>query len=118
MLFDVQWTMAMFGLCIFLRVPALRGPFLGNKFGTPIFAAVRGNLLVALIVGIFLLAALVIGPVCVYVFRDKSGKLAELDKCVLCGRSIYSSGVPHAIKDHVVCGQCYKKIEEEKAKTT
>ena len=118
MLFGVQRTMTMFGLCIFLRVPALRGPFLGSEFETPPFAAVRSNLLIALIIGILLLAILVVGLICVYVFRDKNGKPAKSDKCAFCGRSIYSSGAPHAIKGHVVCGQCYKKIEEEKAKIT
>lgn len=103
-------TMAMFGLCIFL--------LLGSEFETPPFAAVRNNLLIAFIIGILLLAILVVGLVCVYVFRDKDGKPAKSKKCAFCGRSIYSSGAPHAIKDQMVCGQCYKKIEEEKAKIT
>jgi len=100
--------MVMFGLCIFLLSY--------SKFEAPIFAAVQSNLLITFIIGILLLAILVVGLVCVYVFRDKVGKTAKSDKCAFCGRSIYSSGVPHAIKDRVVCGQCYKKIEEEKAK--
>jgi len=102
--------MAMFSFCIFST--------LGSKFAIPIFVAVQSNLLIAFIIGILLLAILVIVPVCVYVFRDKDGKAAKSDKCAFCGRSIYSSGVSHAIKDRIVCGQCYKKIEEEKAKTT
>lgn len=100
--------MAVFGLCIFI----------GSEFEAPPFAAVWSNLLTAFIIGILLLATLVIGLICVYVFRGKNGKPAKSGKCAFCGRSIYSSGAPHAIKDHVVCGQCYKKIEEEKAKIT
>jgi len=101
--------MAMFELCIFI--------LLGGEFEALAFAAVRSNLLAAFIIGILLLAVLV-GLVCVYVFRDKNGKPAKSEKCAFCGGSIYSSGVSHAIKDRIVCGQCYKKIEEEKAKIT
>lgn len=100
--------MAMFGFCVFI----------GSEFGTPIFAAVWGNLFTALIIGISLLSVLVVGLVCIYVFRGKNGRPAKSQKCAFCGRSIYSSGAPHAIKGHIVCGQCYKKIEEEKAKIT
>jgi hypothetical protein len=99
----------MFGLRIFL--------LLGGEFETSALAAVRGNLLVAFIVGILLLAVLV-GLVCVYAFRGRNEKTGKSQKCAFCGGSIYSSGIPHAIKNRVVCGQCYKKIEEEKAKIT
>lgn len=102
--------MAMFELCIFI--------LLGNEFEALAFAAVRGNLLIALIIGILLLAVLVVGLICVYVFRGKDEKTDKSQKCAFCGGAIYNSGVPHTIKDHVVCGQCYKKIEEEKAKIT
>jgi len=102
--------MVMFGLYIFL--------LLGSEFETPIFAAVRNNLLIAFIIGILLLAILAVGLVCVYVFRGKNEKTDKSGKCAFCGRSVYSSGAPHAIKDHVVCGLCYKRIEEEKAKIT
>ena len=53
-----------------------------------------------------------------YVFRGKDEKTNNAGKCALCGRSIYSSEVSHAVKDHTVCGQCYKKIEEETARIT
>ncbi|MHC4706569.1 MAG: hypothetical protein ACYS8I_05730 [Planctomycetota bacterium] len=45
-------------------------------------------------------------------------KTNNAGKCALCGRSIYSSEVSHAVKDRTVCGQCYKKIEQEKARIT
>ncbi len=53
-----------------------------------------------------------------YVFRGKDEKTNNAGKCAFCRRSIYSSGVSHAIKGHTVCEQCYKKIEEEKARIT
>jgi len=53
-----------------------------------------------------------------YLFRGKDEKTDKAGKCAFCGRSIYSSEVSHTIKEHTVCGQCYKKIEEEKARIT
>lgn len=53
-----------------------------------------------------------------YVFRGKNEKTDKVGKCEFCGRPICSSDVSHAIKDHTICEQCYKKIEEEKARIT
>jgi hypothetical protein len=53
-----------------------------------------------------------------YLFRCKDEKTGKTGKCAFCGRSICSSEVSHTIKEHTVCGQCYKKIEEEKARIT
>jgi hypothetical protein len=52
------------------------------------------------------------------VFRGKDDKTNNAGKCALCGKSIYNSEESHAIKDHTFCGQCYKKIEEEKTRIT
>ncbi|MCJ7691945.1 MAG: hypothetical protein MUO22_00825 [Sedimentisphaerales bacterium] len=52
------------------------------------------------------------------VFRDKDEKADKVGKCALCERSIYNSGVSHVIKDHTICEQCYKKIQEEKTRIT
>ena len=53
-----------------------------------------------------------------YLFGGKDDKTDKAEKCAFCGRSIHSFEVSHAIKDHAVCEQCYKKIEEEKARIT
>ena len=45
-------------------------------------------------------------------------KTKKARKCTLCGRSIHSSELSHAIKDRTVCEHCYKKIQEEKARIT
>lgn len=52
------------------------------------------------------------------IFGGKDEKTDNAGKCALCGKSIYNSEQSHAIKDHTVCGQCYKKIEEEKTRIT
>lgn len=53
-----------------------------------------------------------------YVFRGEYEKTNRAGKCEFCGRSICSSEVSYAIKGHTVCGQCYKKIEDEKERIT
>lgn len=53
-----------------------------------------------------------------YAFIGKGEKTDKAGKCEFCGRSICSSEVSHAIKDHTVCEQCYKKIEDEKGRIT
>jgi hypothetical protein len=35
-------------------------------------------------------------------------------KCEFCSKPLGSSTPPHMVKDHLVCLECYEKIEEEK----
>ncbi len=51
-------------------------------------------------------------------FGGKDTKSNKRETCEFCGRALRSSEVTHTIKDHIVCAQCYEKIENEKTRIT
>jgi hypothetical protein len=36
------------------------------------------------------------------------------EKCDLCGSNLYTAGRPCMVGEHHVCGECYRKIEEQR----
>jgi hypothetical protein len=90
-----------------------------EEFRLPVLGAFQNKML--LVVGIGIIFWITVALVSLYIMfkiRKSSAGLRSkgwaIERCEFCQRSLNTVAAPRLIKDHIVCAQCYAKIEKEK----
>ena len=90
-----------------------------EQFDLPYLAVFKKIMLVILVIGLLPLSLLAAAAVYALHRSKRWGaymrpRFETLERCYFCERAIESSQTPYYVKDHIVCADCYAKIEEEK----
>jgi hypothetical protein len=90
-----------------------------EEFGLPLLGGFRRKMLLMLTVTIFVWVIVAVAASYFLLRTRKSGGGLRLGgggmgECEFCGRIIESVEAGYTIKDHIVCAQCYARIEKER----
>ena len=90
-----------------------------EEFRLPVLGDFQKKMLLLVGMGIFLwiTVALVSLYIMFRIRKSHAGLRSKgwgIERCEFCQRSLNTVAAPRLIKDHIVCAQCYAKIEKER----
>jgi len=90
-----------------------------EEFRLPVLSAFTKKIL--LLAGMVIFLWIAVALVSLYLtfrlrksHRGIRSKGWAMEKCTLCQRSLNAAEPPDVIEEHIVCAQCYERIEQEK----